>query len=206
MQTFLVQLGFSQCIQRNVLCNDCTSAVDRYNPLKSHWRQRDENNDGILRMKDKKFLTPQDNDGILMMKDKQFLTPQDGYCNEAQAWRRAVRGLVRGDLEEIQRHHRRQDAQGKLDIEQDAEQWAKEGLTNYNCRTTLETMPLAVILNNLALRTVHNINYQLHRLDFFDHWEHSVNGEAKGKRRGRLSFEMSIECGVGRRKCRRSWQ
>ena len=77
MQTFLVQLGFSQCIQRNVLCNDCTSAVDRYNPLKSHWRQRDENNDGILRMKDKKFLTPQDNDGILRMKDKKFLTPQD---------------------------------------------------------------------------------------------------------------------------------
>ena len=75
-----------------------------------------QDNEGILRMKDKKFLTPQDNDGILMMKDKQFLTPQDGYCNEAQAWRRAVRGRVRGDLEEIQRHHRRQDAQGKLDL------------------------------------------------------------------------------------------
>ena len=113
--------------------------------LKSHWWLRDEKNDGILRIKDKKFSTP-----------------QDGHCYEAQAWRRAVRGRVRGDLEEIQRHHRRQDAQGKLDIEQDAEQWAKEGLINHNGRITLETMPLAVKLNNLALRTVHNINYQQH--------------------------------------------
>ena len=79
------------------------------------------------------------------MKDKKFSTPQDGYCYEAQAWRRAIRGRVRGDLEEIQRHHRRQDAQGKLDIEQDAGEWAKEGLINHN-----GSMPLVVILNNLA--------------------------------------------------------
>ena len=89
------------------------------------------------------------------MKDKNFSTPQDGHCYEAQAWRRAIRGRVRGDLEEIQRHHRRQDAQGKLDIEQDAEQWAKEGLINHN-----GSMPLVVILNNLALRRVPDIiNY-----------------------------------------------
>ena len=50
------------------------------------------------------------------MKDKKLTTPQDGHCYEAQAWRRAVRGRVRGYLEEIQRHHRRQDAQGKLDL------------------------------------------------------------------------------------------
>ena len=86
------------------------------------------------------------------MKDKNFSTPQDGYCYEAQAWRRAIRGRVRGDLEEIQRHHRRQDAQGKLDIEQDAGEWAKEGLINHNVRITLGSMPLVVTLNNLALR------------------------------------------------------
>ena len=77
---------------------------------------------------------------------------QDGHRDEAQAGRGPVRRRVRGHLEEVQHHHRRQDAQGKLDIEQDAEQWAKEGLINHDGRITRGSMPLVVILNNLALR------------------------------------------------------
>ena len=38
---------------------------------------------------------------------------QDGHRDEAQAGRGPVRRRVRGHLEEVQHHHRCQDAQGK---------------------------------------------------------------------------------------------
>ena len=40
---------------------------------------------------------------------------QDGHCDEAQAWRRSIWRCLWGNLEEIQRHHCCQNAQGEFD-------------------------------------------------------------------------------------------
>ena len=61
-------------------------------------------------------------------------------------------------------------------------------------------MLLVVILNNLALRRVPDIiNYIGWMFSIIVGSIHSVIGEAKGKRRGGLSFELSNECEEGRR-------